>query len=45
MLSTGNLDKGSNYDSGETGNYSRKLSEKSGEPPEESTGVFYCPAE
>ena len=34
------MDKESNYDSEQTENYSRKLSEKPGEHPEEFTGVF-----
>ena len=39
------MDEQSNYDSGESENCSRKLSETKGEHPEESTGVFDRPAE
>ena len=42
---TGNMEKQSNYDPGETENNLSKLSGNCAEHPEESTGVFDCLAE
>ena len=45
VVRTGKLDEQTNYESGETGNCVRKLSENYGEHSEESIGVYGRPAE